>query len=77
MGSESVRARHRDRRRSKSGRCALIVLDASTDSEWAARCLEGLGHEVIVAGSNFAPMYETRSPQGEDRPAGCNALAEA
>lgn len=26
-----------------------IVLEASTQSPWVARCLEGLGHEVIVA----------------------------
>jgi transposase len=25
-----------------------ILLEASTESEWVARCLEGLGHEVIV-----------------------------
>ncbi len=40
---------------------ARILLEASTDSEWVARCLEGLGHEVIVAGPNFAPMYATRT----------------
>ena len=40
---------------------ARIVLEASTDSEWVARCLEALGHEVIVADPNFAPMYATRS----------------
>jgi transposase len=37
------------------------VIEASTDSEWVARCLEALGHEVIVADPNFAPMYATRS----------------
>jgi transposase len=26
---------------------ARIVIEASTDSEWVARCLEGLGHEVL------------------------------
>jgi transposase len=31
------------------------------ESEWVARLLEELGHEVIVAGPNFAPMYATRS----------------
>ncbi len=36
---------------------ARILIEASTDSEWVARCLEGLGHEVIVADPNFAPMY--------------------
>jgi len=34
-----------------------ILLEASTDSERVARCLEGLGHEVIVGDPNFAPMY--------------------
>jgi hypothetical protein len=28
---------------------ARILLEASTESEWVARCLEQLGHEVIVA----------------------------
>ncbi|MCC6763869.1 MAG: transposase [Deltaproteobacteria bacterium] len=40
---------------------ARILLEASTESEWVARCLEALGHEVIVADPNFAPMYATRS----------------
>ena len=40
---------------------ARIVIEASTESEWVARCLEGLGHEVIVADPNFAPMYATRT----------------
>jgi transposase len=40
---------------------SIILLEASTESEWVARCLEGLGHEVIVADPNFAPMYATRS----------------
>lgn len=39
---------------------ARILLEASTESEWVARCLEDLGHEVIVADPNFAPMYATR-----------------
>jgi transposase len=40
---------------------ARILIEASTDSEWVARCLEALGHEVIVADPNFAPMYATRT----------------
>ncbi len=32
---------------------ARILIEASTDSEWVARCLEALGHEVIVADPNF------------------------
>ncbi len=40
---------------------ARILLEASTESEWVARHLEQMGHEVIVADPNFAPMYATRS----------------
>ena len=40
---------------------ARILIEASTESEWVARCLEGLGHEVIVADPNFAPMYASRT----------------
>jgi hypothetical protein len=35
---------------------ARILLEASTESEWVARQLEGFGHEVIGADPNFAPM---------------------
>jgi transposase len=38
-----------------------ILLEASTESEWVARHLEGLGHEVIIADPGYAPMYATRS----------------
>ncbi len=40
---------------------ARILLEASTESEWVACHLEALGHEVIVADPNYAPMYATRS----------------
>ena len=40
---------------------ARILLEATTESEWVARHLEGLGHEVIVADPNYAPMYANRS----------------
>jgi transposase len=39
---------------------ARILIEASTESEWVARCLEGLGHEVVVGDPNFAPMYASR-----------------
>lgn|SRR5690606_7382896 len=39
---------------------ARILLEASTESEWAARHFESIGHEVIVADPNFAPMYAAR-----------------
>jgi transposase len=38
-----------------------ILLEAMTESEWVARCLEELGHEVVVADPNYAAMYATRS----------------
>ena len=40
---------------------AKILLEAMTESEWVARCLEALGHEVVVADPNYAAMYATRS----------------
>lgn len=40
---------------------ARILIEASAWSVWVARFLERLGHEVIVADTNFAPMYATRS----------------
>ena len=40
---------------------ARILIEASTESEWAARHLESLGHTVVVADPGFAPMYATRS----------------
>ncbi len=56
---------------------ARILLEASTDSEWVARCLEGLGHEVIVADPNFAPMYATRTRKVKTDRRDARALAEA
>lgn len=40
---------------------ARILVEASTQSEWVACHLESLGHAVVVADPNFAPMYATRS----------------
>src|SRR5205809_3319883 len=40
---------------------ARILVEASTESEWVACHLESLGHEVIVADPNYAPMYATRA----------------
>jgi transposase len=41
--------------------CARVLLEASTESAWVARHLESLGHAVIVADPNDAPMYATHS----------------
>ena len=38
-----------------------MLIEASSDSEWVARCLEALGHKVIVADPNFAPVREHRA----------------
>ena len=56
---------------------ARIVIEASTDSEWVARCLEALGHEVIVADPNFAAMYATRSRKVKTDRRDARTLAEA
>jgi hypothetical protein len=40
---------------------ARILVEASTESEWVARCLEDLGHEVIVADPNHAARYARRT----------------
>ena len=50
---------HRIRRRdlSRSAPPSRVLLEATTESEWVARCIEALGHEVIVADANYAPMY--------------------
>ena len=40
---------------------AKILIEAMTEAEWVARCLEELGHEVVVADPNYAAMYATRS----------------
>jgi transposase len=56
---------------------ARILLEASTENEWVVRCLEGLGHEVIVADPNFAPMYAARSRKIKTDRHDARALAEA
>ena len=47
------------------------------ESEWVARCLEALGHDVIVADPNFAPMYAYRSRKVKTDRRDARALAEA
>jgi transposase len=56
---------------------APILVEASTGSEWAARHFEGLGHEVIVADPNFAPMYATRDRRIKTDKRDARALCEA
>jgi transposase len=56
---------------------ARILLEASTESEWVARSLEGLGHEVIVADPNFAPVDAARSRRIKTDRRDARARAEA
>jgi transposase len=57
--------------------CARILIESSTESEWVARCLEQLGHEVIVADPNFAQMYATRSKKVKTDKRDARTLCEA
>lgn len=54
-----------------------MLLEASTESEWVARFLETLGHEVIVADPNYAPMYPHRVRRVKTDRRDARALAEA
>jgi transposase len=56
---------------------AHIVIESATESEWVARCLEALGHQVIVADPNFAPMYAQRNRKVKTDRRDARALAEA
>lgn len=56
---------------------ARILVEASTESDWVATCLEALGHEVVVADPNYAPMYATRSRRVKTDKRDARTLAEA
>ena len=56
---------------------ARILLEASTESEWVARHLESLGHSVIVADPNYAPMYANRSRRTKTDKRDARTLMEA
>jgi len=56
---------------------ARVLLEASTESEWVARSIEALGHEVVVADPNFAPMYGMRTRRVKTDRRDARALAEA
>src|SRR5205809_3807055 len=56
---------------------ARVLVEASTESEWVARHLESLGHEVIVADPNYAPMYATRRRRVKTDKRDARTLAEA
>jgi transposase len=54
-----------------------ILLEASTESEWVAAALEALGHEVVVADPNYAPLYATRTRRVKTDRRDARALADA
>lgn len=54
-----------------------ILLESGTEREWVAQQLEALGHEVIVADPNYAPMYGQRSRHIKTDTRDVAALAEA
>jgi transposase len=54
-----------------------ILMEASTVSEWVARLLEEVGHEVVVADPNYAPMYAQRSRRVKTDKRDALALADA
>ena len=56
---------------------ARVLIESSTASEWIARLLEGLGHEVVVADPNYAPMYSYRTRRIKTDRRDARALAEA
>ena len=56
---------------------ARILIEASTESEWVARYIEGLGREGVVADKNFAPMFATRSHRVKTDRRDARTLAEA
>ena len=56
---------------------ARILIEASTESAWVAQCLEALGHEVIVAAPNDAPMSAQRRRRVKTHRRDAAALAHA
>jgi transposase len=56
---------------------ARVLLEATTESEWVARHLEALGHEVIVADPNYAPMYAHRSRRAKTDKRDARTLMQA
>lgn len=54
-----------------------IVVEASTEAEWVAQCLEALGHTVIIADPNYTLMYGERSRRIKTDRRDAAALAEA
>ena len=54
-----------------------VLLEATTEGEWVARCIEELGHEVVVADANYAPMYATLNRRVKTDRRDAQALCDA
>jgi transposase len=54
-----------------------VLVESSTESEWVAQHLEQMGHEVVVADPNYAPMYGERSRRIKTDRRDVAALTEA
>lgn len=54
-----------------------ILIESMTETEWVARCLEELGHEVVVADPNCAAMCATRSRRVKTDRRDATTLADA
>lgn len=54
-----------------------IILEASTISDWVARCLEECGHEAVVVDPNYPLTYATRNPKIKTDMRDARALADA
>lgn len=54
-----------------------ILLETGTERAWVAQCLEGCGHEVVVADPNYTLMYGARQRQIKTDKRDVAALAEA
>lgn len=54
-----------------------LLLESSTESEWVAQVLEGVGHEVVVADPHYLPMYGSRNRRIKSDERDVTALGEA
>jgi transposase len=54
-----------------------VLIESSTESEWVARHVESLGHEVVVADPNYAAMYGERNRRVKTDGRDADALFEA
>ncbi len=54
-----------------------ILIEASTETEWVAQCLEAFGHEVVIGDPNYTLMYGARARRIKTDRRDVAALAEA